>query len=465
MKKGFLILAFFGVMSSCFCQEIYYEVKADSTIFKDTIVFKNSFLNKKDEIATLKQGTKVKYSEGDDYSLFGFIDDEFFSVINVTTMNGEEGSVILDNLKLLSKNFMPKDIIDRRWICSYYYDILLSNTKETIFQYVPYWKNEWYTGAGEEWYEDMMLSYISISENAILLMGHDSCSGGFLITSSEKLEDGIKIELFIKDEVYPVLSKNSFLHHLKKGVQEMTLKIDGDYLGMYLDGSKSPLMIFARTDDYKGIDKKLEAIARGEKADLSDVTWPRHADGTCDYDDKNGIATASENQGMEESADAPATERAESTEKAAFPESAISKPAPAMGKTAVVTENLRLRTDDKTTAQVIATLAAGTRVKVLASGREDTIDGITSNWVQVSVLDGAKDKDGNAIETGTKGWLFGGYLSEAESVESEMANKEADAKESSALPIMPIAAGGAVLAVLLAVILFAVAKKRKASKK
>ena len=45
-----------------------------------------------------------------------------------------------------------------------------------------------------------------------------------------------------------------------------------------------------------------------------------------------------------------------------------------------------------------------------------------------------------------------------ESAESERANKEADAKESSALPILPIAAGGAVLAVLLAVIILAVKK-------
>ena len=45
-----------------------------------------------------------------------------------------------------------------------------------------------------------------------------------------------------------------------------------------------------------------------------------------------------------------------------------------------------------------------------------------------------------------------------ESTESEKANKEADAKESSALPILPIATGGAVLAILLAVILLAVKK-------
>ncbi|MDE6720258.1 MAG: SH3 domain-containing protein [Treponemataceae bacterium] len=194
----------------------------------------------------------------------------------------------------------------------------------------------------------------------------------------------------------------------------------------------------------------------------TNITWPRHADGTSDYEDITPAA-ANETADMEEAANAPATEHAELAEEITIP-----KPAPAIGKTAVVTENLRLRTGDKTTAQVVTTLVAGTRVKVLASGREDLVDGIASNWVQVRVLDGARDKDGNAIAAGTVGWLFGGYLSEAESAlpeaaESESANEEAStAKEPSALPIVPVAAGGAVLAVLLAVILFAV-RKRKSS--
>ena len=177
------------------------------------------------------------------------------------------------------------------------------------------------------------------------------------------------------------------------------------------------------------------------------VTWPRHADGSCDYDNANDNATASASGNPDTSAEA-----------------AIPKPAPAMGKTVTVTENLRLRTDDKTTAQVVTTLAAGARVKVEIMGKEETIDGITSNWVQVSVLDGAKDKDGNAIETGTKGWLFGGYLSEAEAADNGRTNENADAKKSSALPIVPVAAGGIVVfSVLLAVVLLVV-KKRKACK-
>ena len=166
-----------------------------------------------------------------------------------------------------------------------------------------------------------------------------------------------------------------------------------------------------------------------------------------------------------DAANALMSKTAEPAEVAALPEAAIPKPAPDLGKTATVTENLRLRIDEQTTSDVVATLAAGARVKVLAPGREDTIDGIASNWVQVEVLGGAKDRDGNAIAAKTTGWLFGGYLSEVDSTESERANEEAStAKEATVLPIMPIAAGGTVLVALLAVILLAVAKKRKSGK-
>ncbi|MBD5427944.1 MAG: hypothetical protein HDR39_01250 [Treponema sp.] len=100
-------------------------------------------------------------------------------------------------------------------------------------------------------------------------------------------------------------------------------------------------------------------------------------------------------------------------------------------------------------------------MKVEIMGKEETIDGITSNWVQVSVLDGAKDKDGNAIEAGTKGWLFGGYLSEAEAAENGRTNEEAS---TAALPIMPIAAGGIVVFSVLLTVVLLVVKKRKACK-
>jgi len=52
----------------------------------------------------------------------------------------------------------------------------------------------------------------------------------------------------------------------------------------------------------------------------------------------------------------------------------------------------------------------GTAVRILEIGNKDTIEGIPSNWVKVEVQPGARDRDGNAIKSGTIGWCFGGYL-------------------------------------------------------
>ena len=73
-------------------------------------------------------------------------------------------------------------------------------------------------------------------------------------------------------------------------------------------------------------------------------------------------------------------------------------------------DNLRLRSQEATSSSVITTMQKGTKVKILKLGKAETIDGISSNWVQVEVLSGAKDKDGKEIKSGTTGWCYGGYL-------------------------------------------------------
>ena len=82
------------------------------------------------------------------------------------------------------------------------------------------------------------------------------------------------------------------------------------------------------------------------------------------------------------------------------------------GKGYRASDNLRLRSSGSTAGKPVVTIGKGTQVKVLGIGTEQTIDGITSNWVQVEVQAGAKDRDGKAIAAGTTGWCFGGYLAE-----------------------------------------------------
>ena len=72
-------------------------------------------------------------------------------------------------------------------------------------------------------------------------------------------------------------------------------------------------------------------------------------------------------------------------------------------------ENLRLRAKEDISGEIITTMQADTYVRILSLGKEETIDGITDNWVQVETLFGAIDTEEKLIQ-GEVGWCFGGYL-------------------------------------------------------
>ena len=81
-----------------------------------------------------------------------------------------------------------------------------------------------------------------------------------------------------------------------------------------------------------------------------------------------------------------------------------------IGRIMKATDNLRLRKTELTSSEIITSMLKGTAVKIISFGREETIDGIKSSWVQVEVQSGGKDRDGKSIPEGTRGWCFGGYL-------------------------------------------------------
>ena len=80
----------------------------------------------------------------------------------------------------------------------------------------------------------------------------------------------------------------------------------------------------------------------------------------------------------------------------------------------ITTDNLRLRSPKYAGNKILTVLNKGTRVKIIdIEDKEETIDGITSNWVMVEVQKNAKDKDGNPIKYAVVGRCFAGYLQEA----------------------------------------------------
>ena len=152
-------------------------------------------------------------------------------------------------------------------------------------------------------------------------------------------------------------------------------RFDGEYLYLYLEDGKTLFATYCAYDDEE--EEALYDAIRTNDFDMSQFTFPRHADGTCDY------------------------------ENAASGEEIYKKRI--VNGVYRAKENLRLRTKEDISGETIITMRAGTQVLILSLGKEETIDGITNNWVEVRVEWNSKDLNGRSIY-GTTGWCFGGYL-------------------------------------------------------
>ncbi len=145
-------------------------------------------------------------------------------------------------------------------------------------------------------------------------------------------------------------------------------RFDGEYLYIYLEDGKTLYATYCAYDESEV--QALQEAIRTNEFDMTKITFPRHADGTCDYESGGGV---------------PGKKIVNGVYRAK--------------------ENLRLRAKEDMSGETIITMRAGTPVLILSLGKEETIDGITDNWVQVETLFTEGD-----FMPGKVGWCFGGYL-------------------------------------------------------
>ena len=274
-----------------------------------------------------------------------------------------------------TKELFPSEIMGKDNVIFPYYNFDILSKKDriifdNIFKHtIESLRGEWYTT--QEAYEEIIRLYpktqLTIKNTMIYINADYEQSCLFFVEKINKIKDGYKCEGFLQNK----RDGNIFITNPTKGKHTLYILYDGDYINVYEDSKDKLLMTYAITDE-KTLKEFNNLIITGE-CDLSRVTWPRHADGSCDYE---------------------TTVRLQS------------------GKRYRASDNLRLRSSGSTAGKPVVTIGKGTQVKVQSIGAQQTIDGITSNWVQVEVQAGAKDRDGKAIAAGTRGWCFGGYLTE-----------------------------------------------------
>lgn len=305
-----------------------------------------------------------------------------------------------NNIELLKKR-MGTDT----FVLSFYYDVLESNERETVFEYTDAYKDFTISDMDGDTFYNWYERNVFVTEDCSFYYSErwrtDTLSVGFnhaycVSDVKKNSEDSYILEGYEPENNYLMDDYTAidwFYFHFGD-IKQLYFNFDGDYLNisyMY-NNSEHLLASFCRMDS--NTLSEFESLIHDDKCNLSKVTWPRHADGTSDYDDE---------------IKQPLTQPVDNTSSL---ETKAKKISPA--QTMSVTENLKLRSAEATTSEVITVMAAGTKVKILELGHSETIDGITSNWVKVMVLADATDRDGNLIEKGTTGWCYGGYLEETE---------------------------------------------------
>ena len=355
---------------------------------------------KKDSVIKDTSGNEKMFSKGDRF-LFGRkgsngsergfgvdLSDPFTIKIYFRDSNGIAYSSNINDVYLEDNNLkIDTDIKNSHWIPSYYYELLESqNVKNKLLEYESHWNNfENFTADPDlTWFDCFTVQRFYFDDFSFVYFGkYDYYNDVDFLAYLEEVSDTKIVydvqKMYSRFSDYysesPLFNHPDFIPlYEKEKPFKVILTLDGDYMKMYIDevSEENLFQILVRTTP-EACDQ-IERWIKGESDDLSKVVMPR-----------------------------PSSVQKESS--AASPVVNISP-----NKTMTVSENLRLRSEEATTSDILTVLQAGTRVKILEVGKAETIDGISSNWVKVEVRAGAKDRDGKTITKGTVGWCFGGYL-------------------------------------------------------
>lgn len=368
-KKSYIISLFlFLILNSVFTEtpQIQYEVikSCEFTYYPylhDTIL---KILNT-GEILQNNGEYRVSIDNENDNKLF----------IRLVDNNDLKGCIDSENIKIAENDQTSIALKNRNWVAKYAVEALAKKDINIVFENegnVPRYASTNPTDFGDfkPWQQYMNIPTLSITNVDInIKFSIDRYLGVFTkINNEEYLSYSLSVWNYVGGK---------YLENIRQGeTYKLTFKLDGDYLDLYVNNQF--LITFVDVD--KRISEQYLNFVKSKSYSLDNITWPRHADGTCDYD---GSSTA---------------------KKISLSSTNVS-----VNKTMSVSENLKLRSGEATSSNVLTVMSAGTKVKILELGKAENIDGIKSNWVKVEVISG-NDRDGNKLKSGMTGWCYGGYL-------------------------------------------------------
>lgn len=275
------------------------------------------------------------------------------------------------------------------WIPKTYFDVVKLKDRNYILSVYPKLSGFGYYDIAYDkdirWFETTFESYLAIGIDKYESQNLDFSQVSFRILEVTDISDDTirikgQISEYSRDSIEYSCLNWTFINNSDSYV--FYIKFDGDFIYVYENNMDNLFDIFCKmsSNDLKEFNKCMKT----NNWNNINITWPRHADGSCDYDGSKKTVAAQSSKTTSSTNVAP-------------------------NKSMTVRENLKLRSGEATSTQVLTVMSAGTKVKILELGKAETIDGIKSNWVKVEIISGS-DRDGNKLKSGITGWCYGGYL-------------------------------------------------------
>lgn len=380
-KKSFMSLMALFLCISGFAEDFKFVAAENAVVFYED-EFMKAFMDKR---TIIPKGQELTLNCERNRISLSNDNDKKQTVAFTTNHDLYDGWISIKNLRIKDcDQLLPDSIISieeigisKKFVPSYFLEVLKNKDGSIITKYDYQYKLENhapYIQAGSEYYIALGLQadwfYPVVSNIGIRFHNGES----FLFNKIEKIAEdkfrctGYGSPDFTRVDINVILDEPSWDSYFDSGKHEvLILHIDGDYLSVYSETNNEHLVTYVKISD--NLEEQLISLFTARVCDLSEVTWPRRADGSSYNKEKIPI-----------------------------------------DKIMTVKENLRLRSGEETSTQVVAVMQAGIRVRIMEVGKAETIDGISSNWVKVDVQHSAKDRDGKPILPGKVGWCFAGYL-------------------------------------------------------
>jgi hypothetical protein len=225
-----------------------------------------------------------------------------FDYIASIYYNDERYDIRTSNLSPVSgqlpSGWLTASDTQRKWVISYYLDVLRSQNRDTFLNYEKPWidyvtaeiEYEIRTGSAPgdtKWYNSPFKFESLVFFDAVIIMGGFALCE-FFITEIIPFNTGCKITMtgdywFIEGRNFSWPGTGlPFPNWSERRSFDMIFIPDGDYMDVYLDTLDNKFATFAKVDNV--ILEELENLIYTDKVDLSRISsWPRRANGSMDY--------------------------------------------------------------------------------------------------------------------------------------------------------------------------------------